>query len=108
MTRDTSDGDREGSSVGNGSSDDGHGAATDPLAHADVRRVLGPDGRVLPDATVPDLSDEALVAIHRDMVITRRFDERAVSIQRQGRMGTPVQARRPRRSARRTRSPTGT
>ena len=61
---------------------------TDPLADADVRRVLGPDGRVLPDATVPDLSDETLVGIYRDLVITRRFDERAVSLQRQGRMGT--------------------
>ncbi|WP_418282724.1 thiamine pyrophosphate-dependent dehydrogenase E1 component subunit alpha [Halorubrum sp. DTA98] len=61
---------------------------TDPLADADVRRVLGPDGHVLPAATVPDLSDEKLVDIYRDLVITRRFDERAVSLQRQGRMGT--------------------
>ncbi len=60
----------------------------DPLADADVRRVLGPEGRPLPGATVPDLDDETFVAIYRDMVTTRRFDERAVSLQRQGRMGT--------------------
>jgi pyruvate dehydrogenase E1 component alpha subunit len=61
---------------------------TDPLADADVYRVLGPDGSPLPDATVPDLSDEELRAIYRDLVVTRRFDERAVSLQRQGRIGT--------------------
>ena len=72
--------------AGRGSDDDT--AATDPLADEDVYRVLGPDGRPLPDATVPDLPDETLLAIYRDMVTTRRFDERAVSLQRQGRIGT--------------------
>jgi len=60
----------------------------DPLADADVYRVLGPDGSPLPDATVPDLSDERFREIYRDLVVTRRFDERAVSLQRQGRIGT--------------------
>ncbi|RAW46477.1 pyruvate dehydrogenase (acetyl-transferring) E1 component subunit alpha [Halorubrum sp. 48-1-W] len=63
-------------------------SAADPLADEDVYRVLGPDGIPLPDATVPDLSDETFRTIYRDMVTTRRFDERAVSLQRQGRMGT--------------------
>ncbi|WP_424014654.1 thiamine pyrophosphate-dependent dehydrogenase E1 component subunit alpha [Halorubrum xinjiangense] len=62
--------------------------ATDPLADEDLYRVLGPDGSPLPDATVPDLSDEQFRAIYRDLVVTRRFDERAVSLQRQGRIGT--------------------
>ncbi|ELZ60579.1 MULTISPECIES: thiamine pyrophosphate-dependent dehydrogenase E1 component subunit alpha [Halorubrum] len=60
----------------------------DPLADEDLRRVLDADGRPLPDATVPDLSDEEFRAIYRDLVTTRRFDERAVSLQRQGRIGT--------------------
>ena len=60
----------------------------DPLADEAVARVLGPDGSPLPDATVPDLSDERFRAIYRDLVTTRRFDERAVSLQRQGRIGT--------------------
>jgi len=60
----------------------------DPLADEDCYRVLGPDGRPLPDAAIPDLSDEGFRAIYRDLVTTRRFDERAVSLQRQGRIGT--------------------
>ncbi|ELZ38970.1 thiamine pyrophosphate-dependent dehydrogenase E1 component subunit alpha [Halorubrum tebenquichense] len=60
----------------------------DPLADEDLYRVLDADGRPLPDATVPDLSDEEFRAIYRDLVTTRRFDERAVSLQRQGRIGT--------------------
>ncbi|WP_049982364.1 thiamine pyrophosphate-dependent dehydrogenase E1 component subunit alpha [Halorubrum sp. BV1] len=65
---------------------DEHG--TDPLADEDVVRVLDADGRPLPDATVPDLTDDRFRAIYRDLVVTRRFDERAVSLQRQGRIGT--------------------
>ena len=68
--------------------DENGDVAVDPLADEDVYRVLDPNGVPLPDATVPDLSDEGFRAIYRDMVTTRRFDERAVSLQRQGRMGT--------------------
>ncbi|RLM52265.1 thiamine pyrophosphate-dependent dehydrogenase E1 component subunit alpha [Halorubrum sp. Atlit-28R] len=71
---------------GAGASDGGD--ATDPLAGEDLYRVLGPDGSPLPDASVPDLSDERFREIYRDLVVTRRFDERAVSLQRQGRIGT--------------------
>ncbi|MFD1571950.1 thiamine pyrophosphate-dependent dehydrogenase E1 component subunit alpha [Halorubrum laminariae] len=60
----------------------------DPLADEDVVRVLDANGRPLSDATVPDLSDDRFRAIYRDLVVTRRFDERAVSLQRQGRIGT--------------------
>ncbi|GAB6878923.1 pyruvate dehydrogenase (acetyl-transferring) E1 component subunit alpha [Halorubrum gandharaense] len=79
--------DRNDGSSNDGSSNDG-AATDDPLADADVYRVLDADGCPLPDATVPDLSDERFRAIYRDLVTTRRFDERAVSLQRQGRMGT--------------------
>ncbi|QLH79990.1 pyruvate dehydrogenase (acetyl-transferring) E1 component subunit alpha [Halosimplex rubrum] len=51
-------------------------------------RVLDPEGRLLPGATEPDLSDEALVTMYEAMVTARRFDERAVSWQRQGRLAT--------------------
>ncbi|WP_096393499.1 thiamine pyrophosphate-dependent dehydrogenase E1 component subunit alpha [Halorubrum trapanicum] len=73
---------------GAGADAPGREGRTDPLADEDLYRVLGPDGSPLPDATVPDLSDEAFRAIYRDLVVTRRFDERAVSLQRQGRIGT--------------------
>jgi len=66
------------------------GEATDADAPADpmgdVYRVLGPDGEVV--GTVPDLPEETFVDIYRDMVTARRFDERAISLQRQGRIGT--------------------
>ncbi|NHN45994.1 pyruvate dehydrogenase (acetyl-transferring) E1 component subunit alpha [Halostella sp. JP-L12] len=51
-------------------------------------QVLDDAGRVLDDAEVPDLSDEELVEMYREMRLARRFDQRAVSLQRQGRMGT--------------------
>jgi pyruvate dehydrogenase E1 component alpha subunit len=53
---------------------------------ADFVRTLAPDGTVVGD--VPDLSDDRLLAIYRDMQLTRHFDERMVSLQRQGRIGT--------------------
>ena len=51
-------------------------------------QVLDDTGRVLDDAEVPDLSDEEMVEMYREMRLARRFDQRAVSLQRQGRMGT--------------------
>ncbi|MXR41090.1 pyruvate dehydrogenase (acetyl-transferring) E1 component subunit alpha [Halobaculum sp. WSA2] len=68
---------------GAGEATDGDPPA-DPMG--DVYRVLGPDGEVV--GQVPDLPDETLVDIYRDMVTARRFDERAISLQRQGRIGT--------------------
>jgi pyruvate dehydrogenase E1 component alpha subunit len=49
-------------------------------------QVLAEDGSVVGD--VPDLSDERLVEMYRNMKLARHFDRRAVSLQRQGRMGT--------------------
>jgi pyruvate dehydrogenase E1 component alpha subunit len=49
-------------------------------------QVLAEDGSVVGD--VPDLSDEELVDMYRNMQLARHFDRRAVSLQRQGRMGT--------------------
>ncbi len=51
-------------------------------------RVLDDEGEVVEGAEVPDLSDDELVGMYRHMLLARRFDERAVSLQRQGRMGT--------------------
>ncbi len=50
----------------------------------DVVRVLSPDGTLLAE---PGLADEQLVALYRAMVKTRIIDERAVALQRQGRIG---------------------
>ncbi|NHN60942.1 MULTISPECIES: pyruvate dehydrogenase (acetyl-transferring) E1 component subunit alpha [Halorussus] len=51
-------------------------------------RVLDADGEVVAPELLPDLDDEALVAMYRDMRFCRRLDERAISLQRQGRLGT--------------------
>ncbi|MFC6724219.1 pyruvate dehydrogenase (acetyl-transferring) E1 component subunit alpha [Halobium palmae] len=49
-------------------------------------QVLDENGEVVGD--VPDLPEEDLVGMYRDMKLARHFDQRAVSLQRQGRMGT--------------------
>ncbi|MFB6301379.1 MAG: pyruvate dehydrogenase (acetyl-transferring) E1 component subunit alpha [Haloferacaceae archaeon] len=49
-------------------------------------RVLDEEGSVVGE--VPDLDDEELVGMYREMRLARTFDRRAVSLQRQGRMGT--------------------
>ncbi len=51
-------------------------------------RCLDEDGSVVDGSDLPDLDDEAMVDIYRQMRLARRFDQRAVSLQRQGRMGT--------------------
>jgi pyruvate dehydrogenase E1 component alpha subunit len=43
---------------------------------------------VIDEDVLPDLDDESMVGIYRAMRLARRFDQRAVSLQRQGRMGT--------------------
>ena len=50
--------------------------------------VLDPDGEVRNGATVPDLDDDELLSMYEEMKLSRHLDERAVSLQRQGRMGT--------------------
>jgi len=52
----------------------------------DMIQVLDEGGSVVGD--VPDLADEDLIEMYRYMKLARHFDERAVSLQRQGRMGT--------------------
>ena len=51
-------------------------------------QILDEDGTVRDGAEVPDLDDDRLVELYRHMKLARHFDQRAVSLQRQGRMGT--------------------
>jgi pyruvate dehydrogenase E1 component alpha subunit len=51
-------------------------------------QILDEDGNVRPDASVPDLTDDELVEMYRELKLGRHFDQRCVSLQRQGRMGT--------------------
>jgi pyruvate dehydrogenase E1 component alpha subunit len=68
----------------------GQAAAARPMeggADPDAFALLDADGR-LPDGTDPGLPDDALVEAYRWMVFSRLLDERATSLQRQGRIGT--------------------
>ena len=56
-------------------------------AERDLRRVIG-DGDVVPDGEVAGLSEDDLLALYRDLVLLRTYDERSVVYHRQGRIGT--------------------
>ncbi|NHN58258.1 MULTISPECIES: pyruvate dehydrogenase (acetyl-transferring) E1 component subunit alpha [Halorussus] len=53
----------------------------------DVTRVVEPDGTV-DERTVPDLTESAVTDLYRLQVLARTFDEKAVKLHRQGRIGT--------------------
>ena len=56
-------------------------------AEGDLRRVIG-DGASVIDGDVPGLTPEDLIALYRDLVLLRTYDERSVVYHRQGRIGT--------------------
>src|ERR671934_2726512 len=56
-------------------------------AERDLRRVIG-DGDALPDREVDGLSERELLALYRDMLLLRTYDERSLVYHRQGRIGT--------------------
>ncbi|WP_295888119.1 pyruvate dehydrogenase (acetyl-transferring) E1 component subunit alpha [uncultured Thiohalocapsa sp.] len=49
--------------------------------------VLDEDGS-FDEALAPEVSDDLLLHMHRSMLLARRFDERMLKLQRQGRIGT--------------------
>jgi pyruvate dehydrogenase E1 component alpha subunit len=53
----------------------------------ELRRVIG-DGETVADGEVDGLSEADLIALFRDMVLLRTYDERSVVYHRQGRIGT--------------------
>ncbi|MXV62729.1 pyruvate dehydrogenase (acetyl-transferring) E1 component subunit alpha [Natronorubrum sp. JWXQ-INN-674] len=54
----------------------------------DPIQILDEDGNVLPNAEVPDLSEGQLLSMYEDIKLARKFDQRAISLQRQGRVAT--------------------
>ncbi len=56
-------------------------------AEGGLRRVIG-DGAAIPDGEVDGLSHDDLLALYRDLVLLRTYDERSVIYHRQGRIGT--------------------
>jgi pyruvate dehydrogenase E1 component alpha subunit len=57
----------------------------DDVMAEDVVRVMRPDGTLCGEA--PDLSEDEVRALYKALVRTRVIDERAVALQRQGRIG---------------------
>jgi pyruvate dehydrogenase E1 component alpha subunit len=53
----------------------------------ELRRVIG-DGEAVPDGEVEGLTEADLIALYRDLVLLRTYDERSVVYHRQGRIGT--------------------
>jgi pyruvate dehydrogenase E1 component alpha subunit len=56
-------------------------------AERDLRRVIG-DGELVPDGEVEGLDESDLLALYRDLVLLRTYDERSLVYHRQGRVGT--------------------
>jgi len=56
-------------------------------AEGGLRRIIG-DGATLPDGEVEGLSTDDLLALYRNLVLLRTYDERSVVYHRQGRIGT--------------------
>ena len=53
----------------------------------DTLSVLSPDGKIVNKDLLPELSDDQLKEIMYRMVFTRTWDDRAVNLGRQGRLG---------------------
>jgi pyruvate dehydrogenase E1 component alpha subunit len=56
-------------------------------AEGDLHRVIG-DGDTIPDGAVDGLAADDLLALYRNLVLLRTYDERSVVYHRQGRIGT--------------------
>lgn len=59
-----------------------------PIAdHIEYISILDHQGKVDPDLE-PEISDDLLLRLYRVMILSRRFDEKMLDLQRQGRVGT--------------------
>lgn len=61
--------------------------AVEQLGNHTPLQILAPDGTVVNPDLMPELSDEQLRELMRKMVFTRVWDQRAISLNRQGRLG---------------------
>ncbi len=53
-------------------------------------QILKPDGTVKDGTRLPELSDDTLLVAYKNMQLVRALDDKLVSLQRQGRLGTYV------------------
>ncbi len=54
----------------------------------DYLSILDEDGQLMDEDLEPAIPEDRLLQLHRTMVLVRRFDERMLQLQRQGRIGT--------------------
>ena len=62
------------------------------MTYDDMIQVMDPQGNVNEEA-VADISEDLLIRMYRLMVFTRMWNGKALSLQRQGRMGTLASVR---------------
>lgn len=58
------------------------------LEGVEMLRILSPEGIMEEELRPPELTDQRIQELYREMVFLRLADQRALSLQRQGRMGT--------------------
>ncbi|MFB6223954.1 MAG: pyruvate dehydrogenase (acetyl-transferring) E1 component subunit alpha [Haloarcula sp.] len=70
--------------------DDADQHLTSELTHPEDEpvQILDADGNILPNAEEPDLTADQMLSMYEDIKLARRFDQRAISFQRQGRIAT--------------------
>ena len=63
------------------------------MAYTDLIQVIDPEGSVVDEESVKKISKEDMHKMYRFMVFTRLWNSKALSLQRQGRMGTLASVR---------------
>ena len=61
--------------------------------YKDLIQVMGPDGRVADESALGGIGDPDILGMYRLMNFTRLWNSKALSLQRQGRMGTLASVR---------------
>jgi pyruvate dehydrogenase E1 component alpha subunit len=56
-------------------------------------QVINPEGKVVDEAALKTISDEEMFSMYRFMVLTKLWNQKALSLQRQGRLGTLASVR---------------
>ncbi len=63
------------------------------MADTDLVRILDPDGRIVDEESAKKISKEDMHKMYKTMIFTRLWNSKALSLQRQGRMGTLASVR---------------
>ena len=63
------------------------------MADTDLIQILDPDGRIVDEESAKKISKEDMHKMYKTMIFTRQWNSKALSLQRQGRMGTLASVR---------------